>query len=111
MNKLEMLYTLYKENPKLTNREVTEKLGWDDELTKVKKYQLKKRGYIDTFDGEVIILKSPYKEPPETEAIDWKKDAYHELFEACINKLRTADCSPAQYISLVQESRLILKEI
>ena len=115
MNKCEALFNLYKESPKISNAEAAKLLGMDEDVLKSKKYRLKKRGFIDSFDGGVIVLKPKYTgpncDPDDGELQDWKKDAYHELFAACMDKLRENSCSSAQFISLVQESRLILKEI
>lgn len=113
MKNCEQLYSLYKNEPKLSNPEVMGKLKWTSHQVRKYKYLLKKRGFIGvdkSTDGEEIIILKDYS-GTELESDNFKQEAYKQLYDSCINKMEDANLSISQFIQLEQEARLILNKI
>lgn len=111
MSNSEILYNFLKEHPAASNPEIVEGLNWDSTNVRRYKYRLKKRGFI-VFDNEGVIILKPFNpEVENNETAGLKQDAYKELFDACVDRMHGENTSTPQFIELVREVRMILKEM
>jgi hypothetical protein len=111
MSNSEILYNFLKEHPAASNPEIAEGLNWDSTNVRRYKYRLKKRGFI-VFDNEGVIILKPFNQEVENNEIaGLKQDAYKELFDACVDRMHGENTSTPQFIELVREVRMILKEM
>jgi len=111
MSNNEILFNFLVEHPTASNPEIAKGLKWSSMQVRKYKYQLKKRGFI-VFDNEgAIILKAFNPEPENNETVGLKQEAYKELFDACVDRMHRENTSTAQFIELVRELRMILKEM
>lgn len=109
MKNCERLYNLFCEFPKISNPEVMEKLKWTSHQVRKYKYLLKKRGFIGV-DGDEIVILREYS-GTDLESINFKQEAYKQLYDICIERAESKDISTSQLIQLIQEIRLVLNQI
>lgn len=109
MKNCERLYNLYKNEPTLTNPEAGERLKWTARQVIKYKYLLKKRGFIGVDDNEIVILKE--YSGTDLESGNLKQEMYQNMLEACLERAEREDTTTPQFISLIQEMRLILNKI
>ncbi|WP_301859571.1 hypothetical protein [uncultured Megasphaera sp.] len=109
MTKCQELYEFYKQNPQAKNAEVAEALHWDPYHVRKYKFRLKSRGLIAiTPDG---VETAPLFADEDVQEPSAKFAAYQHLYDVCVERLQTKDMSDSQFISLVQEIRMILAKM
>lgn len=111
MTNPEKLYNLLRDNPRLSNPEIMEQLNWKSITVRKYKYLLKQRGFIAVDDIEGVIVLKEYSGSEDLECGSFKQDAYKHMFDICIARAESEEISTPQLISLIQELRLILKQI
>ncbi len=109
MKNCERLYNLFCEFPKISNPEAMEKLKWTSRQVIKYKYLLKKRGFIGVDGDEMVILRE--YSGTDLESINFKQEAYKQLYDICIERAESKDISTSQLIQLIQEIRLVLNQI
>lgn len=111
MTNPEKLYNLLRENPKLSNPEIMETLGWKSITVRKYKYLLKQRGFIAVDDKDGVIILKEFSGSEDLECGSFKQAAYRHMYDICIARAEMEEVSTSQLISLIQELRLILKQI
>jgi hypothetical protein len=111
MSNSEILYDFLRANPAASNPEIAEGLKWSSTQVRKYKYQLKKRGFIAVDNEGIIVLKPFNPENDNDETANLKQSAYKELFDACVDRMYGENTSTPQFIELVRELRMILKEM
>lgn len=106
MTKCEELYEFYEKHPNATNTEVASALSWTIQAVGKRKCLLRQRGLIEV-TAEGVKTLEPFADE-EIQEPSAKLAAYQHLYDVCIERLETKDMSDSQFVSLVQEIRMIL---
>lgn len=109
MSKTQELYEYYVSHPQASNKEVAEALQWDDYYVRKYKHRLKARKLI-TVTPDGVETNAPFEDEATNTASE-KFAAYQHLYEVCVDRLETREMSDSQFISLVQEIRMILSKM
>lgn len=108
MKKCEELYAFYEKHPEATNTEIAEALNWTIRAVGKRKCLLRQRGLIEVTAEGVKTLEPFADADEEIQEPSAKLAAYQHLYDVCIERLETKDMSDSQFVSLVQEIRMIL---
>lgn len=110
MSKMQKLYNMYIETPRITNADAAAALDISETMLRTMKTRLKQAGYIDTDNGEVLILK-PYRGAANnTVANTMKVGIYTEMIETYMEDFRE-QTTFADRLAVGREIRLLLDKL
>jgi predicted transcriptional regulator of viral defense system len=110
--KINMLYDMYAENPKLTNAEAAQLLSVDPNMVRTMKSRLIHAAYIELLgDGSEVAILRPYKgQDTMPLGASYKSQVYSEMVEAYLEDFRSQTTFNDR-LAVGREIRLLLEKM